>query len=106
MAFNLNRKGTFKSDVQIPVPVEDGTVTETIKVEFKRLGTDELKKAQRGGDVQLLRHVVAGWDGVTNDGAAVPFTPENLEAFLQVPYAVRATALAYAQDIHGIREKN
>lgn len=106
MAFNLNRKGTFKSEVSITVPVNDGTVTETIKVEFKRLGADELKKAQRGGDASLLRQVVAGWDGVTDDGTPVPFTPENLEAFLQVPTAVRATALTYAQDIHGVREKN
>lgn len=110
MAFRVNRKGTFVMPVEITTPVEDKTVSEKIRLRVKRVNRDELHALQKQGDVAVLRDVLVGWideDMVDDEsGNPMPFNEASREAFLADPAAVRAAALQYAKDIHGLREKN
>lgn len=110
MAFRINRKGTFVMPVEITTPVDDKTVSEKIRLRVKRLNREELNALQKQGDVVVLREVLVGWidEDMIDDasGTPMPFDEAAREAFLADPAAVRASALQYAKDIHGLREKN
>lgn len=97
----------FKVLVQIPVPTEDGVVTEEATLIFRRAGTSaqsELLK-QTTGDV--VRAQLIGWEGVADEsGNEVAFTPEHLEGFLQIPTAVQAAAVAFFETNNAAKEKN
>lgn len=107
MAFRIHRKDNFRLPVTIQTPADGKFEEETCTLTCKRLDAEQLDKLRKKDDAEILREVVVGWDGPTDDdGKPVPFNPANFAAFLLIPSAVRASALAYVTAIGGIRQGN
>ncbi len=119
--FAIAGNETFFVPVEVSIP--DGTPkgkTHKFKVEFKRQTQTELKAIFRRvnketlegdeellTDDQLLQDVMVGWDGVLDkNGNKVEFTPENMEALLDV-YPVRPAVVgAFFASIKTAKTKN
>ena len=69
--------------------------------EYKEIAGDEQKAAD------VLPEKIKGWEGIADDqGVAIPFSADALEALLDVPYIERAFALGLLQASQGAPVKN
>ena len=83
MAFVRKKEKTFKW----PVRVEEPSETKPGKMEaseftaiFKRVKLSELETLNESAGVELLKKVLVGWEGVTDeDGDDIPFSVHELE---------------------------
>lgn len=105
MAFRLTQKPTFKVEVVVPVPNDQGGHDKNKFVAvFKRTTTDEARaffEAQITNE-DLVRNRMVDWeltDAETNE--AVPFTRENLEALLQIAPSPRFIAEKFFEQVGG-----
>lgn len=107
MSFNIRRKTDFTVPVKVQTLLDGKWIDESFSLTCKRLDLGQLEALKAQGDATVLREVVAGWDGLTDDdGNPVEFASETLEGFLLIPSAVRASALAYVTALAGIRQGN
>jgi len=108
MAFALAQTETFKSTVKVNVKTKSGTWREeTFIATFKRMNEDGRERLAGMKNIELLREVFLGWEGMTvseDDKTPVPFTPENFEAFLQLSGAVREAAVQFMNDNFNVKE--
>ncbi|WP_429949286.1 hypothetical protein ACQYWY_20365 [Comamonas sediminis] len=108
MAFALAQTETFKSTVKVNVKTKNGAWREeTFTAIFKRTDEDGRERLLGLKNIELLREVMTGWEGMTvseDDKTAVPFSPENFEAFLKLTGAVREAALQYINDNFNVKE--
>lgn len=110
MAFKRTLSPTFSTTVTVNVPNDKGGFDKSTFVGvFNRYSADELQalRDQNLNNRDLVRKVLVGWD-MTDDAtkAAVPFTPDELEACLQIEPTPLATALAFWETVNGARTKN
>jgi hypothetical protein len=111
--FKLKQSDTFLWPVTVQVPADGGRyVRETFDGEFRRLPQSrlaELNVAITAGemdDATFVREVLAGWQGVTDDGEEVPFSVASLNTLLDMQGVARAIVLAYRDALAGMLRKN
>src|SRR5687768_9354403 len=90
--------------VYYPSDEGDGAVKhETIKVLFKTAKTSQLN----GDELSLLRDHVKGWENIVDQhGNAVAYSPDMLNALLEVPYLAVAFMVGLTQCSRGYPAKN
>ena len=108
MAFILKKVKTFKWPVSIEEPADGGTFeTTTFDAVFKRVGRNEFLKLSEKSELDLLKAVLTGWDGIDDEnGKAVPFSVEALRELSDDPYWIRGVLKAYTDTFEGARAGN
>lgn len=103
MAFKRTLSPTFSALVTVPVPNDKGGHDKnTFTAIFKRTPTDELPRFQGMSDADLVRDRLTGWELVDEETKQpVPFSPDELEAVLQIQPAPRFIALAFFDHVRG-----
>ena len=108
MAFKRTQKPTFTTPVTVNVPNDKGGFDKnTFTAEFARPTTAEVEELRGMRHEDLLRRQMVDWvlkDEETKE--AVPFSPDNLDALLQILPTPVATALAFWETVNGARTKN
>jgi hypothetical protein len=105
--FTLAPSPTFKFQVRVNVPLEQGGFREeTFFAICERFSEDERDELINTKYIEVLRKKMKGWVMEDHARQPVPFTPENFEAFLQMPGAISATCRAYFNANVGAKEKN
>lgn len=105
--FNLTPSETFKETVKIQTKTESGLWREeSFTAVFKRTAEERRQELHNKPFGEVVDEVLVGWDMVDLERKPVEFTPENKAAFLQIPAAVRETAITYLRTNAGAKEKN
>lgn len=109
--FVIDQSKTYKWPVAVRYPVDGGKVEEqTFTAVFRRIPQDDMSKMLQDKAMSFkdfCRRVLAGWEGVSADGKSdMPFTPANLEEFLDVPLVATSIVDAYVGSLAKAREKN
>lgn len=109
--FNIIPKPTFTCAVRLSVPGSDAPVA--VQFTFRHKSARELSRwlassVERASDAELLAEVIDGWAGVAGvEGAAVPYSADNLAALLEAyPAAGKELVLAYHRQLADARAKN
>jgi hypothetical protein len=108
MAFVRKKVKTFKWPVEVEEPA-DGGVFETSKFDgvFKRLPRSEFTKLAEKGDLDLIKSILVGWDGIEDeDGKPVAFSQAVLKEFADDPYWIRGVLKSYTETFEGARLGN
>jgi hypothetical protein len=108
MAFKITRTPTYKVPVKVEIPNEKGKKdVETITAIFNRIGLERLNELKDVKHPEVLREVLAGWEGVVDDdGEEVPFTEANRLAMFDIPQAFDALVAAFWNSIFGAKKGN
>ena len=108
MAFVRKKVKTFKWPVNVEEPSDGGTFeTTTFDAVFKRLGRAEFLKLSEKSEFDLLKAIIAGWEGIEDEaGKAVPFSIETVREFSDDPYWIRGVLKAYTSTFEGARAGN
>ena len=108
MAFVRKKVKTFKWPVSIEEPSDGGTFdTNTFDAIFKRVGRKDFLKLSEKSELDLLKAVLVGWDGIDDeDGKAVPFSMEALRDLSDDPYWIRGVLKAYTDTFEGAQSGN
>lgn len=105
--FVLNPTEKFKATVKVNVATTSGGWREESFVGvFLRTPESEREEILELKNAELVRRVLVDWEMVDENRSPVPFTPENLEAFLKLTGAVRETAMTYFSHNVGAKQKN
>jgi len=111
--FKLNQSESFSWPVEVMIAGNGGKFTkETFDVEFKRVDESRLQEIAMAvarddmDDRDVVKEVVVGWGGITDNGEAVPFSPSNLDRVLEVPGVARAIARSFVAAHRGAAAKN
>ncbi|HOU64705.1 MAG TPA: hypothetical protein PK861_01560 [Thermomonas sp.] len=100
MAFKLTVSDTVTVPVKGAIANAAGVFQPfSFELVCDRLPADELHQAATNGTVgEVMNRVVKGWNHVTqDDGAPVPFSPENLAAAFNVVGIVGLAFAAYLE---------
>ena len=126
MALIINKVKSFKWTVDYEYPDDDDFVEIKFKAIFKRMPQKFLnqmakkatpKKDKLGNDIldfdpaELCREVVIGWEEVfieneKGEEVEVPFTKENLDNLLEVPFLTAYLAKSFYEGQTGKKLKN
>lgn len=107
MGFTLVPSAKFSETVTVLVSQESGAKKEeSFTAIFERAPESEREELVQLKNTELVRRKLVGWKMKDEHKNEVPFTEENLEAFLQLTGAVRETAIAFWKGNTGAREKN
>ncbi len=123
MAFKRTTTKTFRADVKVPVANDKGGYDiNTFTAIFGHCTSKEQEKLRELTNDELIRgrntHLpldhpdrregkLVGWELTDAEtGEEVPFTPENLEAILQIPPSPMKIAVAFWEQVNGARAKN
>jgi len=108
MAFVRKKVKTFKWPVKIEEPADGGVFeTSTFDAVFKRVPRSEFQKLADKGDLELLKAVLTGWEGIEDeDGKPVPFSQATMKEFADDPYWIRGVLSAYTETFEGARLGN
>ena len=101
MAFVRKKVKTFKWPVEVQEP-SDTNPGQFEKSEFtaifKRVKMSELEKVDEQQGVELLKKVLVGWEGITDEaGKAIKFTTSELEDFSDDVDWLKAVLTAYTK---------
>ncbi|SFK92021.1 hypothetical protein SAMN05216302_102112 [Nitrosomonas aestuarii] len=104
--FKVSKPQSVKWPVEVNTPRDGGGTTKgTFNVQFRILDDDEFSGIyDRGGkDKDLLADVCVGWDQKLCDenGEPIPFSEEQLEALVKIPYIRTAMVSAYLDCSNG-----
>ncbi len=123
MAFKRTTDKTFMADVKVPVAnAAGGFDINTFKAVFAHATSEELEELRKLTNDELIRgrntHLpldhpdrkagkLVGWELIDEETKEqVPFTPENLQALLQIPPTPMQTCVAFWESVNGARAKN
>lgn len=108
MAFIRKKVKTFKWPVTIEEPADGGVFEEsTFDAVFKRVPRSEFQRLADKGDLELLKAVLTGWEGIDDeDGKPVPFSQATMKEFSDDPYWIRGVLKAYTETFEGARLGN
>jgi hypothetical protein len=108
MAFKRTTTKTFSADVKVPVANDQGGYdVNTFKAVFAHTTSDEQEELRALSNADLVRRKLKGWELVDAETKEeVPFTPENLEAILQIPPSPLKICMAFWEQVNGARAKN
>lgn len=108
MAFIRKKVKTFKWPVSVEEPTDGGTFeTSTFDATFKRVGRAEFSKLGSKSDLELLKAVLVGWEGIDDEaGKPIPFSLEAIKDFSDDPYWIRGVLKAYTDTFDGAKLGN
>jgi hypothetical protein len=108
MAFKRTTTKTFRAEVKVPVANDAGGYDDNSFTAVFEHCTSTEQEALRGlTNTELIKRKLKGWELVDAETKeAVPFTPENLEAILQIPPSPMKIAVAFWEQVNGARAKN
>lgn len=108
MAFVRKKVKSFKWPVAVEEPADGGVFeTSTFDAVFKRVPRSEFQKLADKGDLELLKVVLIGWEGIDDeDGKPVPFSQTAMKEFADDPYWIRGVLKAYTETFEGARLGN
>ena len=108
MAFIRKKVKTFKWPVKVEEPADGGVFEEsTFDAIFKRIPRSEFKKLADKGDLELLKVVLTGWEGIEDEGGKpVPFSQVAMKEFVDDPYWIRGVLSAYTETFEGAKLGN
>lgn len=111
--FKLKQSDTFFWPVEVQVPGDGGKFEkQTFDAQFKRVSQSRLQEmrdeieAGRATDAGIVRDVMVGWRGVTDEGTEVPFSETTLAQLLDVPAVSASIVMAFVQAHSGLARKN
>lgn len=108
--FKVVQNPQFTHRVKVMVPVDSGHREETFKATYRVLTVDKVAEydLHDGGDsARFLRDVVVALDDIAGeDGNALPYNAEVLEAVIALPYARAALAGGYFEAVGKARRGN
>src|SRR5688572_354029 len=99
--FKIEKKESFKWPVTVFVPKDGGGFHpgREFQCTFKLLPQSQMDTALdklKADDVDLLRTLVLDWTGVQDhDGSEFPFSEENRDTFIDIPYVRTAMIKSY-----------
>lgn len=106
--FKLQPNPTFAHDVTISTPAGPATLS----LEFRHQGKKDLdrwaKGLNTGSDIEIIGHIVCGWNGVVDAaGALVNFSLDALASLLNnYPGAAQEIFVEYIKVLREGRAKN
>ena len=113
MAFVLKQSETYTWPVTVEWPVDGGkTASAKFDAEFKRLSQsriDELAAAAQSGsmtDGDIIRQLICGWAGVTDDDGDVPYSEKALAALLDITGVQKGILSSWFDSQAGAKRKN
>lgn len=115
MAFVIKKDKSYTWPITISEPMDGGGFNDQkVKVKFKMLSQsriDEIIKDEAEQDADILQDVLIGWDDEAfkdESGASLPFSFDNKELILSVPYVRGALVKGFFESISGkaLRRKN
>lgn len=108
MAFVRKKIKTFKWPVKVEEPADGGVFEEsTFDAIFKRVPRSQFKKLSDKGELELLKGVLIGWEGIEDeDGKPVPFSQVAMKEFADDPYWIRGVLSAYTETFEGAKLGN
>jgi hypothetical protein len=113
MGLRIKQTAAYFWPVVVEYPVDGGKfLKETFDAEFKRFSKDEIQAiledaaADKIKDHDVVRQVVVGWKGVTDDDGPVEFSATALEAVQAIPLFDSAVVQAWMKSVSGAPAKN
>ena len=108
MALIRKKVTSIKWPVSIASPADGGKWWyETYVGTFKKVGIKQIEELADKGDPQLIREVLEGWEDIKDeDGNEIPFSPEELDLFLDDVNFIKGTTQAIIEMQKGASEKN
>jgi hypothetical protein len=110
--FDFQPNPTFAWPVRVVLPQADGgTKEESFTATWQAQPSDELRAFQaahpKGAVAALLEKALKGWSEINVNGAALPYTPENVAMLADQPFIANALVASYWNALSGaLREKN
>ncbi|MDQ7002660.1 MAG: hypothetical protein Q9N02_08270 [Ghiorsea sp.] len=112
--FKITVSPTYQYPVEIKLLDEKGKEkTMGFKAEFKRLAQDDIEDVLRRidekdiNDRELVSMVLIGWQGIQDEaGKELDFTPENMDAVLNIHPVQARVAEAWFASLAGAQRKN
>lgn len=106
-ALRLAEEGEVFRAVPVPVPALDGGPDAELRADFRWLPADRARAAMEAGDLEFLRAVLAGWEGVERpDGRPLDYCEASIDALAGAPHVVAAVSRAYSAWLRGAAGKN
>lgn len=96
--FKLKKDSTFKHNVEVSFPSENGTgfTKGSFIATFKALDEDKIAALDDASDGRLLTAVLMGVEGVADeDGNALPSNEDTVQAVINNPFASAALVREY-----------
>jgi len=108
MAFVRKKVKTFKWPVKVEEPADGGVFeTSTFDAVFKRVPRSEFQKLADKGDLDLLKSVLIGWEGIEDEeGKPVPFSQATMKEFADDAYWFLFVEQAYTETFEGAKLGN
>jgi|TARA_B100001094_G_C18076013_1_gene742650 hypothetical protein len=108
MAFVRKKVKTFKWPIKVEEPADGGVFeTSTFDAVFKRLPKSEFQKFADKGDLDLLKSILIGWEGIEDEeGKPVPFSHVTMKEFSDDVYWTRGVLKAYTETFEGAKLGN
>lgn len=108
MAFKRTTSPTFTTEVKVPVANDKGGHDmNTFTARFSRSTSTEQEALRKLTNAELIQKKLVGWDLVDDETKeAVPFTPENLAALLEISPTPMQICVAFWETVNGARAKN
>lgn len=111
--FSISQSSSYTWPVTVEFPISGGkTEKQTFDVEFKRLTQSKIKELRDAAyqgkltDDETCRQIVVGWRGVSDNGQELPFSPENLDALLEIALVPASIVRSFFDSMEGAKRKN
>lgn len=103
--FVLKKDHSFTWPVHVGIPVDDGKYdVKTFSVKFEAIDQDRITDLLTGSDGDLLKEVVTGWSDYAGiQGNEIPFSDEERDKLLKIPYVRAAMVKAFFEAINGVK---
>lgn len=108
MAFRTTPSPKFSAPVSVPIAnAKGGFDKNTFVAIFKRPKLDELTELRALSNEELVRRQLVDWELEDEDTKeTVPFSPQAMEAVIQITPSSQYIALAFWEGVNGARAKN
>lgn len=108
MSYTRVRTESFTWPIKVASPSDGGIQhSQTFTGKLKRLRRDQLNEWIAKGDLDLVRAVLVGWDGVNgSDGLPIEFSAAALDDELQEQGFIRGVVEAIIEATTGAQAKN
>ena len=100
MAFVRKKVKTFKWPVTVEEPADGGVFYDSsFDAVFKRVPRSEFQKLADKGDLDLLKAVMTGWEGIEDeDGKPLPFSQAAMKEFIAATGSIRKFKLSITEN--------
>jgi len=111
--FKIVKSESYTWPVDVRIPIDGGRFeSHTFDVKFRRHDRDGVEAVRKSfadpsTDVaQIAREIVIGWDGVSDESGAMPFSAGALDTVLKIQGVAPAIVGAFLASAYGVDRKN